>query len=62
MHNGRQDPYCSVFPVLTLTEGRTLPPWIHNEAQWVPNRINAYRSTPRHVIIKMANFKTNRRF
>ena len=27
------------------------------EAQRVPNKINPKRSTPRHIIIKMANIK-----
>ena len=43
--------------MLTLTEGRTLPAWIHKEAQWVPNKINTNRPTPRHVVIKRAKLK-----
>lgn len=43
--------------MLPLTEGRALPARIHREAQWVPNKINANRPTPRHVVIKRAKLK-----
>ena len=30
--------------------------------QRVPNKLNPYRTTPRHIIIKMAKIKINRVF